>query len=175
VKKASIIGLGNIVCGDIGAGCYIVDILQQEPLGESVEVSYLAEAAFYAGTLMCGTDFGVVVQAVNMGGPPGKIYCWDKSTFEQNFDLLAARCASMKSLAKGIARAVLSEIFPSDLMFVWIEPKVTEGILISPEMRKALRKAVHLIKDNLFQRGFMDESAFRLLSIYRLEVLCSTA
>ncbi len=59
-------------------------------------------------------------------------------------------------------------------MFLWIEPKVAEGIGISPEMRKALRKAVKIIKNNLFQRGFLPESVYRLSSIHQLEVLCST-
>lgn len=175
VKKASVVGLGNIVCGDMGAGCYIIDILQQEPLGEFVEISYLAEAASYAGAFMCGTEFGIVVQAVGMGDPPGKIRCWDKSTFERNLDWLATQCISMGPLANGFARASLSEIFPSDLMFLWIEPKETDGIVISPEVRKSLIKAVNIIKDNLFRRGFLDESAHRLSCIHQLKLLSSTA
>jgi hydrogenase maturation protease len=174
VKKASIIGLGNIFKGDVGVACYVVDALWQEPLGDSVELSYLGEDSFCAGVSVCGTEFAIVVQAVNMGGPPGRICCWDKCAFERNFHWFADQDLSMISLARGFARAALSEIFPYDLMFLWIEPKVVEGIGISPEMRKALRKAVKIIKDNLFQRGFLPESAYKLSSIHQLEVLCST-
>ena len=78
MKKASIIGLGNIFKGDLGIACYVVDALQQEPLGDFVELSYLGEASFYAGPFVCGTEFAIVVQAVNIGGPPGRIYCSDK-------------------------------------------------------------------------------------------------
>ncbi len=174
VKKASIIGLGNIFKGDLGVPCYVVDALCQEPLGDSVELCYLGEDPFCAGVSVCGTEFAIIVQAINMGGPPGRIYCWDKCAFEQNFHWFANQDLSIRSLARGFARAALSEIFPSDLMFLWIEPKVAEGIGISPEMRKALRKAVKIIKENLFQRGFLPESVFRLSSIHKLEVLCST-
>ena len=174
MKKASIIGLGNILKGDLGVACFLVDALCQEPLGDSVEPSYLGEDSLCAGVSVCGARFAIIVQAVNMGGPPGRIYCWDKCAFEQNFHWFAGQDLSMRSLARGFARAALSEIFPSDLMFLWIEPKVTEGIGISPEMHKALRKTIKIIKENLFQRGFLSESALRLSSIHQLEVFCST-
>ena len=174
VKKASVIGLGSIAHGDLGGGCYLIDALLQEPLGEAVEVSYLAEASFYAGAIMCGAEFGIIVQAVSMGGPPGKIWCWDKITFEQNFNWLCDQCWTMSYLVDGFARAGLSGIFPDDLMFLWIEPKVADGIGISPEMSKALRKTIKMIKGSLFRKGFLPESAFRLSSIHHLEVLGAT-
>ncbi len=112
VKKASIIGLGNIFKGDLGIACYVVDALQQEPLGDFVELSYLGEASFYAGPFVCGTEFAIVVQAVNMGGPPGRIYCWDKCAFEQNFNWLADQDLSVRSLARGLLELRLAKSFP---------------------------------------------------------------
>ena len=91
MKKASIIGLGNIFKGDLGVACYVVDALRQEPLGDAVELSYLGENSFYAGPFVCGTEFAIVVQAINMGGPPGRIHCWDKCAFEQNFHWFAGQ------------------------------------------------------------------------------------
>jgi len=43
-SKVSIVGFGNILKGDLGIGCYVVDALCQEPLGDAVELTYLAES-----------------------------------------------------------------------------------------------------------------------------------
>lgn len=174
MKKAAVIGLGNITLGDLGAGCYVVDALLQEPLGEYVDATYLAEASFYAGAFICGSEFAVIVQAVCLGGTPGSIYCWDNPTFQRNFHWFADQSLSIRSLGGGFARAGLSEIFPDDLMFLWIEPAVTEGVAISSQMRSAIRKAINLIKKTLFQRGFLPESALELSSIHHLEILDAT-
>ncbi len=170
MRRASVIGLGNIACGDLGAGCYVIDALLQEPLGEAVDLWYLAEAGFYAGAHICGSEFAVIVQAVCMGGPPGKICCWDKGTFDRNLCWAADRVWSMMPLADGFARAALSETFPGELLFVWIEPQILEGFAVSPEMVRALRKTVGIVKDHLFQRGFLTEDVLRLSLIHHLQV-----
>ena len=42
MKKASIIGLGDILKGDLGVGCYIIEALEQERLGDLIHLAYLA-------------------------------------------------------------------------------------------------------------------------------------
>ncbi len=171
MKQAAVIGLGSITRGDLGAGCHVIDALSQEPLGECVELLYLAEASFYAGAFMCGVEFAVIVQGVSLGGIPGTIHCWDKSTFQRNYHWFADQSLSMKSLGGGFARAALSEMFPDDLMFLWIEPAMVEGLGISEHMRGAVREAIGLIKKALCQRGFIPERVLKLSSIHNLGIL----
>lgn len=174
VRRASIIGLGNIFKGDFGAGCYVVDALGQEPLGDSVDLSYLAEDSFCAGAYVYGAEFAVFVQAIDMGAPYGSISCWDKNTFFNNIDWFSEASLPNKSLAHALVRADLSDGLPDDLLFIWIEPKKTADLGISAEIRKTLRNVVNIIKDSLRERCFLSEPARNLPFIYRLEVLRTT-
>jgi hydrogenase maturation protease len=174
VKNISIVGFGNIFKGDLGIGCYLMDALCQEPLGDTVELSYLGENLHYAGAYICDMDFAVIAGGLCMGGCTGNIHCWDKRTFQHNISWLVEKSDSMRLLAQALARMELSMLFPEDILFLWIEPGLTEGFGMSSEMRKALRKTVHIIKENLFRRGFLPETAYRLSSIYQLEVLGTT-
>jgi hydrogenase maturation protease len=174
VKNVSIVGFGNIFKGDLGIGCYLVDALCQEPLGDVVELSYLGENLHYAGAYLCDMKFAVIAGGLCMGGGAGNIHCWDRKTFQHNTPWLAEKSHAMRLLAQTLAGAELSMHAPEDVLFLWIEPRLTEGFGISSEMHKALRKAVSIIKENLFRRGFLSETALRLSSIHQLEVLCTT-
>ncbi len=174
MKKTSIVGFGNIFRGDLGIGCYLIDALCQEPLGEAVELSCVGENLHYTGAYLCEMDFVVVVGGLDLGGVAGMIHCWDMETFEHNVSWLAADSVSMRLLAQTLAGMKLSGFFPADLLLLLMEPGLTEGFGMSPIMRRALRRAVHLIKEHLFRRGLLPEPAYRLASIYQLEVLCTT-
>ena len=84
MKKASIIGLGDILNGDFGVGCYIIEALEQEQLGNSTHLAYLADDPRYAGGLLYEMDFAVIIGAVSLGGSAGCIHCWDYRTFQHN-------------------------------------------------------------------------------------------
>ena len=58
VKDVSIVGLGNIMKGDFGIGCYVVPALNQEPLGDAIDVSYLAEGYSYLNAYFTKLSLG---------------------------------------------------------------------------------------------------------------------
>ena len=175
MKKASIIGLGNILEGDFGVGCYILDALSQERLGDSVHLAYLGDDPRYAGGLLYEADFAVIVQALEIGGSAGMVHCWDYRTFQQNAAWFVNEFQTIEFLVNALGWTALAGGLPEDLLFLWIEPKVTEGLGISREVHKALRTAVQIIKKNLFDRGFLSETAAEISQIYRLEVLRTVA
>ena len=43
MKKGLITGLGNVLKGDFGIGCYILEALDQGLLGDRVELAYLGD------------------------------------------------------------------------------------------------------------------------------------
>jgi hydrogenase maturation protease len=174
MKKVSIIGFGNILRGDLGFGCYIIDILGQEPLDDCTELTFLGENSHYTGAFIYGLEFAVIVGALDLGGCPGRVHCWTRETFQSHLPWLAEGPAWIDSLARALARIEFSGQSPRDVLFLWIEPEATEGFGISREIRKALRKTVAIIKDNLFQRGFLPQHNVNLSSIYQLKVLCTT-
>lgn len=175
MKKASIVGLGDILNGDFGVGCYIIEALEQEQLGDSIHLTYLADDPRYAGGLLYEMDFAVIVGAVNLGGSAGGIHCWDYRTFQHNVAWLINEFHSIELLVDALCRTELAGGFPGDILFLWIEPKATEGVAISREVHKALRLAVQIIKKNLFERDFLPENALKISPIYRLELLRTVA
>lgn len=171
VKKASIIGLGNVCEGDFGIGCYIVDALSQECLGEAIDLAYLGHDPRDADLWLYKIDFAVIVGAVSLEGPAGHIYCWDRETFQRNIPWFAFTSHSIESLVNALARAEIAGGLPGDMLFLWLEAKEVSGLGISKELRKALRKAVRIIKQHLFERQFLPETTLRISPIYRLDLL----
>ncbi|MBC8199376.1 MAG: hydrogenase maturation protease [Desulfobacterales bacterium] len=171
MKKASIIGLGDILKGDFGIGCYIIEALEQEQLGNSIHLAYLADDPRYAGGLLYEVDFAIIVAAVSMGGPAGGIHCWNYKTFQHNVAWLINEFHSIEFLVDALGRTELAGGFPEDLLFLWIEPKVIEGVALSKEILNAIRPTIQIIKKNLFERGFLPENALKISPIYRLELI----
>lgn len=66
MKKASIIGLGNILKGYHGIGCYILEAFAQERLGESVHLAYLGDDPRYAAGLLYETVRKAIWEAVRI-------------------------------------------------------------------------------------------------------------
>lgn len=171
VGRASIIGLGNILKGDFGIGCYVLDALGQEPLGDAVEMVYLAENSSYIEAYMQGTDFSAIVQALSLGGAPGNIHCWDVARFQQNRAWLSETTPIVTRIAQALSRREFLEGSCGDILFLWIEPATTEGFGVSPEVQTAMRKAIRIVKQNLFARGFLAEKAYQLSYIHQLAML----
>ncbi|NQT09712.1 MAG: hydrogenase maturation protease [Desulfobacteraceae bacterium] len=175
MKKASIIGLGDILKGDLGVGCYIIDALEQERMGDSIHLTYMADDPRYAGGLLYEADLAVIVAAISMGGPAGTIHRWNYRIFQQNFVWLINEFHSIEFLVDALGRTELAGGFPENLLFLWIEPKVTEGVTLSKEVLNAIRPTIQIIKKNLFERGFLPENALKISPIYRLELIRRTA
>jgi hydrogenase maturation protease len=171
VKDVSIVGLGNIMKGDLGVGCYLVDALNQEKLGDCIDVSYLAEGYSFLDAYFFETKFGIIVQAAEFGGRPGSVYCWNRRVFLSNVGWFADEYPSFASLARVFGKAEHARRFPEDMLFLWIEPKLTEGLGISPQMHRAIRRAIQIIKLSLFERAFLPAVITNLSFIHQLGVL----
>ena len=98
----------------------------------------------YAGGLLYDRDFAIIVGALNIGGPAGMVHCWDFRIFQQNAVWLANEFSTVKSFIKALGWTAFAGRFPESLLFLWIEPKVTEGFGISGEVYKGLRKAIRI-------------------------------
>ena len=61
--------------------------------------------------------------------------------------------------------------FPSDFLFIGVEPAATLGLTPSATVIKTLRKIVCLIKKYLAQRGFLPAEKPQVLPLYRFSLL----
>lgn len=77
----------------------------------------------------------------------------------------------MRILDRALSWAEFAGGLPSELMFLWLQPRCTEGLCLSKEGRKALRGAVGIIKRMLSERGFLPANIPHLARIYHLDVL----
>jgi hydrogenase maturation protease len=175
MKRASIVGLGNILKGDLGVACYVIEALEQERMGELIQLTYLADNPRHAGGLLYETDFAVIIGSFNMGGWTGSIHCWEYRTFRQNIHWIVNESKPIRFLMDALNRMELTKGFPKDLLFLWIEPGFTEGLGMSKEVCRAVRKTVRIIKRNLFERGFLPENPAVILPIYRFKLLRKAA
>ena len=127
-KKGLIIGLSNVSDGDFGVGCYILEALGRGSLGDRVELAYLGDDPRCAAGLMYGMDFVIVVSAFSLGGPAGKVYIWPYRVFKQHLSWIVAKHRVIRWLVQALATAELGRGFPRKILFIWIEPRITEGL-----------------------------------------------
>ncbi len=152
-NKVSIIGLGNILEGDLGVACHILETISLEPFEDSVQIMYAGDNPRYAGGLIYDADLLIVVGALFLGGPPGRLNKWNFNVFRQHLAWLAAEYLPIRLLIEAIARTELAGKLPQESLFIWIEPQLTLGYGLSIPAQKAVRKATMLIKQELFKRS----------------------
>jgi hydrogenase maturation protease len=175
LKNALIIGLGDILCGDQGVGCYLLEELAQEPLSASVQFVYLGDDPRCAGGLIYAADMVIIVGALHLAGSAGRLHTWTYEVFRQHMDWMANEFQPIRFLVQALARAELAGGFPKDLSFLWMEPKATEGFGLSSQMRKAMWKATRSIKQKLFENGLLPEKALTVSPMFHIKPLGKAA
>jgi len=167
--KAAVIGLGEILSGDMGAGCCVLEMLAQETPEDALALHYLSRDAQHAGAYIFGMPYAVIVQALPWGGPPGRIYRWDLDAFRRGATLFAGGCDSLARLAGSLGRVELTGRMPSDILFVWIEPERKVGVGLSGTARRAARRSVQIIKNWLCAKQVISKDALSLRAFYRFD------
>lgn len=167
-NKVSIIGLGNILDGDLGVACQVLETLYSEPFEDSVNIMYAGDDPRYVDGWICDADLLIIVSAFYLGGPPGRLNKWNYNVFRQHLPWLTAEYVPIRLLVEAIARAELADGLPKEFLFVWIEPQSTQGYGLSIPVQKAARKATMLIKQELFKRSCLPEKALRIKNIFGL-------
>lgn len=150
MKKAAIIGLGNVLQGDYGAACYILEAVAEKTAGEeAVQICFMGDDPRFAGGVFYETDLSIVVGTLKLSEAPGDIHIWDNTLFQHNAAWLADENPVIERLLGALARADMAGGFPKKLIFIWIEPQITDGYEISEPARNAVSMAVQRIHKEL--------------------------
>jgi hydrogenase maturation protease len=168
-NRAVVIGLGDILNGDMGTACSVIEMLAQESQEEALALHYLAGDAHYVGDFIFGHTLAVVVMAVAFGGQPGKIYRWDLQAFRQNIGHFIGDNDLLHRLVWSLWRTELSGHLPMGMLFLWIEPGKTDGVGLSSSGRRAARKAVQLIKGWLSEEGVLLADAANVRAFHNFD------
>ncbi|MFW6139227.1 MAG: hydrogenase maturation protease [Spirochaetota bacterium] len=148
----AVVGTGNILLGDEGAGVVAARRLQQVVCSEEVEVVDAGVAFMDVAPLLNGFDRVIVVDAVRGGGEPGKVY---RFTLE---DIANNETAAISLHDIGIFQAFSMEKLqgrgPREVVFYGIEPgDIRLSLELSGQVLEKIDTVVHMIIDELKTSG----------------------
>lgn len=136
-----ILGVGNILLSDEGAGVEIIKRLLQAKLPEHVELVDGATRAMELADIMRGREKVIIVDAVAAGSEPGAV-------FRFGLDQLAElRAMSVSVHDIGVHEAIfqlrLLDELPPDIVFYGIQPG---SLALGEEFTPAVENAVEKVK-----------------------------
>ena len=140
-----VLGIGNPLMGDDGAGMRVIEMLAEKGLPPNV----ITEAAGLPGwglpSWFEGRSNVILVDAMHMGQAPGSWRCFrpEEIQVEMESDALSLH---QPDLACGLALAQALELLPENLMLYGIEPSdITPGAALSSEVCASLPEIVESI------------------------------
>ena len=149
MKHVLILGLGNPLLGDEGIGGRVVEELRGLALPDGVDVIEGGTAGLGLIGLMEGYQRVIIVDAADMGRPPGHIVRFTPS--EVQFKTAEAPLSLHQiGLVEALALAEALEMAPAELIIIGVQPSRLEmGVGLSPEVEGAIPQVVRMVLDEL--------------------------
>lgn len=149
VKHILILGLGNPLLGDEGIGVQVVEELKGLELPDGVTVVEGGTAGLGLIGLMEGYRRVIIVDAADMGHPPGRVIKFTPS--EAQFKTVEAPLSLHQiGLGEVLTMAEALEVAPAELVIIGIQPsRVEVGVGLSPEVEEAIPRIIKIILDEL--------------------------
>lgn len=148
MKKIIVVGVGNLIMQDDGAGPHVIKCLSQMDIPEDI---LLIDGGTYSYDLVdffCQGDIIIVVDAMRAGGEPGTIY---QAPLEQLGLQIDTDMTSVHDL--GFVQAALHVNmlghYPEILVY-GIEPQeLSLGLELSPKIASSIPRVAKLIKEDI--------------------------
>ncbi|NIN63370.1 MAG: hydrogenase maturation protease [Anaerolineae bacterium] len=149
VKHVLILGLGNPLLGDEGIGVRVVEELKGLELPNGVAVVEGGTAGLGLIGLMEGYRRVIIVDAADMGHPPGRVVRF--TPLEAQLKTVEAPLSLHQiGLGEVLALAEALEVAPAELVIIGIQPsRVEVGAGLSPEVEGAIPQIIRIILDEL--------------------------
>jgi len=144
-----VLGIGNPLMGDDGAGIRLVERLAEADLPPYVRVEEAGLPGWGLPSFFEGQSSVILVDAVLMGAKPGS---WRRFTPEEMQIVLEDEALSLHQpdLACGLALSEALEMLPEKLVLYGIEPCDTSpGAELSPEVSACLSEVLESILNEL--------------------------
>ena len=146
--KVLIIGFGNILMSDDGAGIHLIQNLLQQPLPSEAELLDGGVNSFAALAEMKNAKMGILIDAMSAGGKPGDIY---RLTAEQLDNQPCQKFLSVHdfSLLDSLRLAKKMDELPPVIIY-GIEPAITDlGMELSAPVKLAVEAVIAKIMEDL--------------------------
>jgi hydrogenase maturation protease len=149
VKRVLVLGLGNPLLGDEGIGVRVVEVLKRQVLPPGVAVTEGGTAGLGLIGLMEGYERVVIVDAADMGYPPGRVIRFTPA--EVQFKAAGAPLSLHQvGLGEALALAEALEIAPAELVIIGVQPgRIEGGAGLSPEVENAIPQIIRAVLDEL--------------------------
>ena len=155
-----ILGFGNPLCGDDGAGAKVIELLPKHQLPYNVSVMNAGLPGWSLPSWFEGWQTVILIDAMEMGEMPGtwrKIHLRpiseniqagdDPIKFKQKSEIFSIH---QPDLANGLALAEALDLLPSNLILYVIQPLTIEvGYSLSEAVQKSLPGLIESILDDL--------------------------
>ena len=147
MKRAAIaiIGIGNYLMGDEGAGIHAVASLREQAWPAEVEILDGGTPGVGLLHLLDGREFAIIVDCADFGGTPGEIRCFDPDDLMRDERTEAGLHAT--DLLTALALAKQTGSAARKTIIVGIQPKqIAMGMTLSPEVQSALSQLPEIIR-----------------------------
>ena len=153
MKRVLILGLGNPLLGDEGIGVRVVNELTKLELPDGVSAVEGGTAGLGLIGLMEGYQRVIIVDAADMGHPPGRVVRFTPS--EAQFKTVEGPLSPHQiGLGEVLTLATALEIVPTKLVIIGVQPgRIKAGVELSPKVERAIPQIIRLILDELDAAG----------------------
>ena len=153
VRHVLILGLGNPLLGDEGIGVRVAEELQGLELPDGVTVVEGGTAGLGLIGLMEGYQKVIIVDAADMGHPPGCVVRF--TPLEAQLKTVEAPLSLHQiGLGEALTLAEALEVAPAERIIIGVQPSQVEmGAGLSPEVERAIPKIIRTILGELDATG----------------------
>jgi len=153
VRHVLILGLGNPLLGDEGIGVRVAEELQGLELPDGVTVVEGGTAGLGLIGLMEGYQKVIIVDAADMGHPPGCVVRF--TPLEAQLKTVEAPLSLHQiGLGEALTLAEALEVAPAERIIIGVQPSQVEmGAGLSPEVERAIPKIIRTILSELDATG----------------------
>ena len=149
MRHTLVLGLGNPLLGDEGIGVRVVGELRELELPDGVELADGGTSGLGLIGLMEGYQRVIIVDAADMGRPPGCVVRFTPSEAQFKTEETPLSLHQM-GLVETLALAEALEVAPAEVVIIGIQPGQMEGVVgLSPEVEGAIPQVIRMVLDEL--------------------------
>jgi len=149
-KRVVVIGVGNLLLGDEGAGIHAINELKKDTFPENVEIVDGGTAGIDLLFWLEDADYVIIIDCLEAGAEPGAIFRLpaEEISFNSSGQIISLHELNLQEVLYTADK--LGKLPPT--VIYGIQPgEITFGDQLSHAINKALPSLVHLIKEEISQ------------------------
>jgi len=145
--KITILGIGNLLLKDEGAGIHVIEALKKEQLPENVELIDGAASGFDLLPVVQGCDKLIVIDALKTDDAPGAVYRFNPQDVDfkrdNNFSLHDIDFFQVLDISRKYKK------LPQTIIIGIVPEEIGLGMELSDTLKKALPKLTSLVLEEI--------------------------